>query len=375
MSTKTSQEIYEAMIASGLNPSTNGAVEAPEPEAIKPKERTALSTVEDTLCSKIPFTTLMNDLQDKGYSMTPYKEDAIPDFLVSVFKDTYWPTDAIAMIPKLFKGYFIPTVELAECLLGMEMGDNVLLKGPPGTGKTTLASVAASVTNRPYYRLNGNRDMETSSIFGSSTIEGGDVTWQHGPLPIIALMGGVLNCDEPFAIPADVQIGLNPVLEETPTIILNEMIGSLDDKTIVPRESFRVIYSDNTGGMGDTTGSYAGVEVQNSSTLDRFATSILVDYNNPDDEKTMIEGKFPDLQKETIARMVQVAGMVRKAYNEGGLSLTMSPRTLFSWAQKTMHYQNVHVSIKTCFLNKTSDEADHVAISGYVDTCFGKDVL
>lgn len=369
----TAKTMYEEMISNVSGVGEEYLQAKVEEHSVEAPVREALSKVEHDDYIQYPFSEL---LKDKKVPHTKFDFNSVetPDFLVTVYKDSYWEAGALSTVPTIPEEYLFPTEYLYQLLLGWELDDRVLVYGPPGTGKTTLIQMAAGLCNRPYIRINGRKDMESSNIFGSMDFDGEKTHWQDGDLPIAAMTGAVLNVDEPFVIPADIGMGLNPVLEKGGVIKLQEKVGAPEERIIVPRESFRVVYTDNTGGSGDLNGEYAGVDVQNTSTLDRFSTAINMKYLDAKDEVDMIR-KSTTVAKTTLKKMVKVASLIRDAYSKNELSVTMSPRTLFSWAKKTEHYQNVHPAFSSCFTNKISDPADYTAVRQIAKTVFGSSTL
>lgn len=364
----TINTLYDDMIKNAFNGSEEEKVSAkPKEKEDPPVPEVVLKEEEHEDYYKIPFTSIVGSLRCE---MTVIK-DKRPDFLVTVYKDSYWSEDAKAFIPELFAEYLVPTNYLYEILLAWELGDNVLGFGAPGTGKTTLVKMAAAITNRPYVRINGKKDMESANIFGSMDFDGEKTNWHNGPAPFAALEGAVFNVDEGFVIPPDISMGFNPMLEDTPRIILDDKIGTAVDRIITPRESFRIVFTDNTGGAGDMSGEYAGVDVQNTSTLDRFQTTIKMDYLPKDEEAKMLRAKYPALKADTAKHMVQTASLIREAYSKGELTITMSPRTLFSWGQKIIHWKDARRALQMCFLNRVQNEADSNAIRNILQTTFG----
>jgi hypothetical protein len=75
----------------------------------------------------------------------------------------------------------------------------------------------------------------------------------------------------------------------------------------------------------------------------------------------MLSGIFYlDIPKDVADKMVRVASLIRNAYGEGKLGLTMSPRTLINWARKCQRYDTKY-ALSVAFTEKlTADDTKSV---------------
>ena len=251
---------------------------------------------------------------------TPRKSPNIP---VQVFAAGYWPENMQKHIPEVNPLYKPDKEALYSLFVAWYMNEPCMIYGPTGSGKTSLVEYACAITNRPYIRINGRGDMESGPIFGQPSVEIDKDTqlsvykWNDGIVTEGIKSGAVVLFDEPFATPPEIQIGLNSLLEDDGFLVLSDKAGSYEDKIVHPHEDFRMVYCDNTGGMGDMTGAHAGINVQNTSTLDRFQTVIHLDYMTKRNEVKMLQAKVPDLPDVLVNSMVQFAQLVRSNYVQG----------------------------------------------------------
>jgi cobaltochelatase CobS len=124
---------------------------------------------------------------------------------------------------------------------------------------------------------------------------------------------------------------------------------------VVPAEQFRIVCGGNTLGQGDETGAHAGVNVQNTASLDRFQTVCKLDYLSRQHEIKILKNAVPDLNADIAKKMIQFANLLRTGYQQGSVSLTMSPRTLVNWARKTVYWGDPLVALKMAFFDKILD--------------------
>jgi MoxR-like ATPase len=161
-------------------------------------------------------------------------------------------------------------------------------------------------------------------------------------------------------MPPEISMGLQNLLEDDGYLFLKEKPGKAEDKTHIPHPNFRIICAGNTVGQGDDSGSFSGTMVQNSATLDRFTTTIRLDYLSAEHETTIITGKS-GITKTLAKQMIKLAGLVRNAYSQRQVNLTMSPRTLINWAQKHQKHGNMAFAFRVAYFDKLR-ESDKRAV-------------
>ena len=303
------------------------------------------------------------------------KLDNVPDFLFSVFKISDWSEGIQSFIPPKNKDYVPQYAELYKLLLSWEMKENVLVFGPTGSGKTTMIEFACGETNRPFARCLGREDLESGPIWGQLSVEDDGTKWNDGILTEAAKAGAVILWDEPFVCPPGIQIGAHSLLEDNPTLLLTDKPGTLSEKLVEPDPRMRIVYADNTGGLGDDMGSFAGVQVQNAATLDRFQTVIQLNYLSAEHETKILKSKVKNidtLEEKFTEKLIKFASLIRANYIEGELSLTMSPRSLISIARKCIHYEgNIKQAFEHGYLCKFSDVEEKATVQGHIRTAFG----
>jgi cobaltochelatase CobS len=289
-----------------------------------------------------------------------YRED-IQDFPVTIYKKTDWDEKIAFLIPEKNPLYTLPVNESLDILRAWSIGDNVLIYGPTGSGKSSLIKELCARTNRPFLRINATGDIDSSMIFGQLTAKDGSTIWQDGSVTEAVRYGAVLAWDEWEFTPPEITVGMQWLLEDDRKLFLKEMPGTSKDKFIQPHEAFQIVCLGNTQGQGDMTGHHAGVNVQNTAVLDRFGTVVKLDYLNQAHEKKVILSKIPSFPPEQATMLVTVAELIRQAYKSNQLQLTMSPRTLIGIAKKMKSGLSFADSLKLQYLNKLTDTNQRVA--------------
>lgn len=178
--------------------------------------------------------------------------------------------------------------QLQGVLAVLAAGRNLLLEGPPGTGKSTLLRALTARSDLPLTFVEGNAEMTPQKMLGyhdpSAVLGHGyrDDDFVFGPLPEAMRAGGFLYVEEFNRLPEDT---------------LNTLITAMSERELhVPRfglvkatESFRVVAAMNPYDSIGTTRVSASV-------YDRLCRMV-VDYQSEPDEVQIVERRAsPDVQ-------------------------------------------------------------------------------
>ena len=272
------------------------------------------------------------------------------------------------LIPSIDPDYVLQHDEAALLVAGMMDGDKTLITGPTGSGKSSLVKYVCAKLNRPFIRINMSGDVESASLFGTLVVRGGATVWEDGALTEAAKYGAVCLVDEWELMPAEIAMGMQNLLEDGGYLYLKEKPGTSDDRTIIPHDNFRLVFAGNTVGQGDVTGAFSGVGVQNTATIDRFTNTIRLGYLSQKHEVAIITSKS-GVDKKVATDMVRLASLVRSAYEQGKIGLTMSPRTLINWARKQKRY-DAQYALQVSYLEKLTPD-DSKSVSELYTKVFG----
>lgn len=282
------------------------------------------------------------------------------DFGVTVLKSI--APNMTHHVPQADPAYVVQIEECADIVRGMEINDRILITGPTGSGKSSLVKHICAKTNRPMIRINMTGDVESSSIFGLLTVKAGATVWDDGAATEAVRYGAVLVNDEWDVTPPEIMFGYQNLMEDGGFLFLKEMPGDVSEKKIVPHKDFRFICCGNTNGQGDDSGFYAGTNVQNNATLNRFGTTVHLDYLEKKHEENVLKNAFPKLKAIVISNMVSYAQLIRQAVDKRSINLTMSPRDLLSWAKKMDAFgYPPKKALQVCYLNKLRESEVNVA--------------
>lgn len=357
MSEEAGNDKYKRMLAGALQ------------QAGKSEERNSPEKRKEEIQSLVPeVSTEIPEgyrAMSEVFGVTPKGRD-IP---VRIREDSEWADHLKMFVPDKIEGYIWPVEELAMLLLGIEYKDKTLLHGEAGTGKSSLPEQICAYLNIPFMRVNCREDMESSALFGSIHVEDGTIGWIPGPAEELARNGGMLQIDEISAAPPGVNMAMQWMLEDNGKVFLADKPGKPEEKFVNPVDEFHIVATDNTRLQGDTSGAYAGTQVQNSAMLDRFTNVIEMDYPDRKAEEAMIVGRVPGINAELAKKMVQVAGHIRAAFKSGSIQYPLSPRGNIEWGKKVLQLGDIEMAFKNVYHAKLIED-DRRQVEGYYQRVF-----
>lgn len=281
---------------------------------------------------------------------------------------TYVVDDEVgAFIPAVDDKYVVQPAQAAELVAAIIDGDRVLMSGPTGSGKSSLVKFVCAKMKLPFIRVNMSADVESSQLFGTLTLKDGATVFEDGPITEAVRKGAVLLIDEWELMPPEISMGLQNLLEDGGFLYLKEMPGKSEDKMLIPHPNFRIVCAGNTLGQGDDSGGFSGTFVQNTATLDRFTCTIHVSYLSQDHEVSIL--KEYGVSASVAKKMIQLATLVRDAYKQQQMNLTMSPRTLINWAKKSKRY-DAEYALSIAFMSKLR-EHDKALVKEFYAKVYG----
>ena len=275
-------------------------------------------------------------------------------------------------VPEIDSAYRFDKDTTQAILAGFSRNRRVMVQGYHGTGKSTHIEQVAARLNWPCIRVNLDSHISRIDLIGKDAIvikEGTQVTeFKEGILPWAVQNPMALVFDEYDAGRADVMFVIQRVLESGGKLTLLDT-----NKVISPHNSFRLFATANTVGLGDTTGLYHGTQQINQGQMDRWSIVASLNYLPVDAEVEIVLAKVPswntDTGKQTIQKMVSLAGLTRNGFMSGDISTIMSPRTVITWAENAEILGDVGLSFNLSFLNKC-DDIERDIVKEYFQRCF-----
>lgn len=228
--------------------------------------------------------------------------------------------------------------KLLRWVYGESSRRNLLLIGDAGVGKSSVIVEIAGRLNIPVYQLACSGKTRFQHLVGSRELVGGETKWVDGPLTRAMREGGILLMDEVTRMDTGEQMNLAAVLDARSALTIPDT-----GEVVRPHPRFRVAATGNSGGFGDESGAYAGEKPSSFAFLDRFQKMRV----NPMPTAVEVDllRKASGLPDEIIALMSRLATEVRKSFvgAGGGLSVTISPRSMQVWAMEAAGYQKLGI--------------------------------
>ena len=275
-------------------------------------------------------------------------------------------------VPEIDEGYIFDKDTTLSILAGFNHNRRVMVQGFHGTGKSTHIEQIAARLNWPCVRINLDSHISRIDLLGKDVIklkDGKQITeFQEGMLPWSIQNPVALVFDEYDAGRPDVMFVIQRILEVEGRLTLLDQ-----NKVIKPHPSFRLFATTNTVGLGDVTGLYHGTQQINQGQMDRWHILSSLNYLDENQELKLVLSKVNEFDsnknKEILKNMIKLANLTRSGFENGDISILMSPRTVISWAQNYKIFKDVVDSFKLTFLNKC-DELEKPIIAEYFQRCF-----
>lgn len=237
-----------------------------------------------------------------------------------------------ALVPsdKLADGYiptqtFEDTVHiLADSLQRNDMeGQNILLMGPPGVGKSMMAMMLAYVFRMPYRFTQGYKTMDASEYRGTTIARDGVLhTNTDTPFANTVRRGGVF-CDDDNNYSNE---GENTVKN---SVLIEPFELPLADQTVIKRHPFSIF-------VMTANPTQRGARPINEAVKDRHC--IIIDLEPLSDAhlQQMVMQRTGYEDAAIVSRMIECWHLINSRLKDGdedGDELT--PRTLVNWARQT----------------------------------------
>lgn len=264
------------------------------------------------------------------------------------------------LVPNAIGHYCWPEYS-KDVALDIKENKRVLLTGHTGTGKTSLIQQFAAKINQPAIRVNLNGQTTVSDFVGFWMAKDGEMVWVDGSLPKAMRAGYWLILDEIDFAEAEILAVLNSVLEPNGALTLKER----GHEMIAPHPDFRLFATANTVGcMLEYRSLYQGTNILNEAFLDRWRV-YHVTYLPADKESEVLAASVGRMNVRITTVLVQVASMVREAFEKEEVSCTFSLRRLIDWTEMMVRHRDPLKAAENTVFSKIARE-DAEVIRGII---------
>ena len=236
------------------------------------------------------------------------------------------------------KDFFIDKLKWKFLVRNIEKGKNIMMTGPSGCGKTDATFKAANYLEREvhYFNLGATQDPR-STLIGNTHYNKDSGTYFSESLFVNAIQqeNAVILLDELSRAHPEAWNILMTVLDPIQRYL------RLDEKdnspTIKIANGVSFIATANIGME------YTATRVIDRAILDRFSL-IEMDVLSEDDEYTLLKGKFPTIDENTLLQLCSIVGDIRKEINTDSprLSTMISTRNTIEIAELIMDGFSIH---------------------------------
>jgi hypothetical protein len=196
-------------------------------------------------------------------------------------------------------------------------GDNILIEGGAGSGKTISVQSYASSRKYRYFNVSSNNGIDPSQLFGRwiPRADGHGYMWQDGAVTLLVRHGGVLLLNEINFLPTRISTVLFSLLDYRREIQLLENGGEV----IRAHKDLLIIADMNYG--------YKGTQELNQAFNDRFNIKLEFPYDR------VIENKVVGSKSVLV-----LADQLRDQYEKEEISTPISTRSLVSLVKNAKRF-------------------------------------
>lgn len=224
-----------------------------------------------------------------------------------------------------------------------------LIVADTGMGKTSIVQDIANCRNQKWTRFNLTGDTTVDEFVGKYTLSGGATVWEDGILLQAMKQGHWLICDEINVALPEILFVLHSLLDDDKFVV----VASHSGEVVRPHKDFRFFATMNP------VEEYAGTKELNKAFKSRFNIVLEMQYP-PKKEEIEIVAQHTGLDNLSIAKMVDVATIIRRAKKAEKLFYTCSTRDLIHWAKVTKLTADMEVGFTVSVLHKGSSDREEL---------------
>lgn len=248
-----------------------------------------------------------------AFSGPPISRDEIAEMVSEQLGRVIFPTQTVVVRgegsePKKIDGNTHP--KLAAVIADLDAGEHVLMVGPAGTGKSTIAEQASEALGLEFYAISLSPQTPTSQLVGYMQATGDYVPTLFRKA---YEQGGVFHFDE-------FDNGHPSILATVNSALANGHMA-FPDRMVKRHPDFRAVASANTYGRGADR-MYVGRQALDMATLDRFS----IEHIDVDEALESALCMATGLSKHTVNQVLAYVRTLRRNALKHKMAVVISPR-------------------------------------------------
>lgn len=276
-------------------------------------------------------------------------------------------------VPEYDDKFLLPGKETQTLSFALQSGDNILMVGAPGTGKTSLTKQLAAMLNWGVIQFSCSEETSSAKILGQWVVAGKNMKWADGYITTAMKNGYILLEDEADFMRPELRGEIHSVMEHRGTLTLSALHPDTKEpyqEVIRKHPDFRWVSTANTIGHGDDFFQYHGTQYMNAAARDRYEIIVQFRQKDPAIEMEILKGKT-EIDEEIAKKMVEIANLCRDNQNKE-ITFQFSLRRLLSWANYWKKMEPM-ISCELCLLN-FCNETDRHFLSSLIRTHIGIEI-
>lgn len=278
------------------------------------------------------------------------------EFYFTTYEPTDWDEELRDLIPAVDENMEFDDDLALAILMGIEYDKPVFAYGAPGAGKSVTPEQICARINYPFMFCAGMGGTEPSDYVGSPWVSEGSMEWRDGPMSYAVRHGVFLLYDEPFKASAQTNMCIQSLMDSRRTL---KLYGHPDPVkgNLRAAPKFRIMLADNVRGSGDQMDKFAA-EIQDQSTLNRTVYKVHVPYPSEKAEIQIIKNKFPMITDRLATKIVGLANMIRKGWEQGTITMPYSVRDTQELAEQSLRFRNPAYAFKMTYYDAISEDVE-----------------